>query len=261
MALIRLDHYSEYTRVNQQVYVLVPESKTLMQIPLQQRKVIWLMHGLSDDASTWQRFTNVEALAEVYGFIAVMPSVDRSFYLDFPNGRKYFSYLTEELPKYLKNLFQLDSPRENTYVAGISMGGYGAIKLALSQPERFRGAASFSGFLSLMGFVYDSGDHRIPELLPLFGERDTLLGGPHDPQVWLETLKASGKPIPELYISCGRQDDLYPLNQLFMHYCTQAGVPMHYYEEDNDHNWFFWGEQLKRLVETIYGKAEWDGQV
>ena len=113
------------------------------------RKVLYLLHGLSDDASAWQRYTSIETLAAAYGLVVVMPSVGRSFYIDQPNGQKYFTYLTEELPHYLADVFDLAPRREDTLIAGNSMGGYGAIKAAFCYPERYRAAASFSGVLSL----------------------------------------------------------------------------------------------------------------
>ncbi len=93
--------------------------------------MLYLLHGLSQDASAWQRYSSFETLADAYGLVVVMPSAGRSFYIDQPNGQRYFTYLTEELPQYLADVFGLAPRREDTFIAGSSMGGYGAFKAAL----------------------------------------------------------------------------------------------------------------------------------
>ena len=106
-------------------------------VAVAKRKVLYLLHGLSDDASAWQRYSCVETLATAYGLVVVMPSAGRSFYIDQPNGQGYFTYLTEELPHYLADVFGLAPRREDTFIAGNSMGGHGAFKAALLHPELY----------------------------------------------------------------------------------------------------------------------------
>src|SRR5512136_1624490 len=110
MALIRLDHVPETVKVCIPLYVILPDPGKMGEIPVARRKVLYLLHGLSDDASAWQRYTSIETLAAAYGLVVVMPSVGRSFYADQPNGQRYFTYLMEELPQYLKDVFGL-APR------------------------------------------------------------------------------------------------------------------------------------------------------
>ncbi len=145
MALLRIDHVPETVKVNLPLNVILPDPGKMGGVPVAKRKVLYLLHGLSDDASAWQRFTSIETLAAAYGLVVVMPSAGRSFYIDQPNGQKYFTYLTEELPHYLADVFGLAPRKEDTYIAGNSMGGYGAIKAALLRPELFSAAASLLG--------------------------------------------------------------------------------------------------------------------
>ncbi len=149
MALICIDHMPETVKINLPLNIIVPEPGRVGDIPIRRRKVLYLLHGLSEDASAWQRFTSIEALAYAYGLVVVMPSAGRSFYLDQPNGQLYFTYLTDELPRYLSDVFGLAPRREDTLIVGTSMGGYGAFKAAFMYPERYAAAASFSGVLSL----------------------------------------------------------------------------------------------------------------
>ena len=154
-------------------------------LPVAKRKVLYLLHGLSDDGSAWQRYTSIETIAALYGLVVVMPSVGRSFYTDQPNGQKYFSYLTDELPHYLKDVFGLSPHREDTLIAGNSMGGYGAFKAAFLHPELYSAAASFSGVLSLAFVTAYPNDPRRPEFEILFGDLEKLAGSEHDPAEWL----------------------------------------------------------------------------
>ena len=149
MALIQLNHVPETVKVCLPLYIILPDPGKIGDVPLQKRKVLYLLHGLSDNGSAWQRHTAIETLATDYGLVVVMPSFGRSFYTDQPNGQLYYTYLIEELPRYLKDVFGLDPKREDTLIVGNSMGGYGAFKAALNHPERFAAAASFSGALSL----------------------------------------------------------------------------------------------------------------
>jgi len=255
MALIRLDHVPETVKVNLPLYVILPEPGKMGGVPVRERKVLYLLHGLSDDGSAWQRYTSIETIAAAYGLVVVMPSVNRSFYIDQPNGQGYFSYLVEELPRYLSDVFGLQPRREDTFIAGVSMGGYGALKAALLRPELFSAAAVFSAVLSLEILKTHANDPRQAEFVHLFGDLGSLAGSPHDPAVWLKNAAAQpGQSLPRLFITCGKQDDLYPLSQLFRNGCAQLGIPIDYHEEDGRHDWFFWDAQIRRFLAAVLEK-------
>jgi putative tributyrin esterase len=222
-------------------------------VPVAKRKVLYLLHGLSDDASAWQRFTSIETLAAAYGLVVVMPSVGRSFYTDQPNGQAYFAYLTEELPRYLADVFGLTPRRTDTFIAGNSMGGYGAFKAALLHPELYAAAASFSGVLSLNILQLDPNDQRRKEFSLLFGDLDKLPGSEHDPATWLQRAAQNPSAVPYLFIAVGRQEDLYPLSGLFHNACQSLGVQSEYHEEDGRHDWFLWDRQLPQFLASILG--------
>jgi putative tributyrin esterase len=186
MALIRLDHVPQTVGVNLPLNIIMPDPGQMRDTPVRARKVLYLLHGLSDDASAWQRYTTIETAAAMYGLVVIMPSVGRSFYTDQPNGQRYFTYLTEELPQYLSDVFGLEPRREDTLIAGVSMGGYGAFKAALRYPERFAAAASISGVLSLEILRTLPNDPRQAEFAHVFGSLDKLAGGEHDPLTWLK---------------------------------------------------------------------------
>jgi S-formylglutathione hydrolase FrmB len=253
MAFIHIDHVPQTTKVNLPLNIIIPDPAQMKEIPVRMRKVLYLLHGLSDDASAWQRYSSIETYAARYGLVVVMPSVGRSFYIDQPNGQDYFTYLAEELPQYLSDVFNLSPTRENTAIAGNSMGGYGAFKIAFTYPQRFFAAASFSGFLSLAFLQANPDDPRIPEFAHLLGDLQKLTGSDLDPATWFR--KAAGNPsaLPRLFLSCGKKDDLYPLNCMVRDGMRQMNIPLEYYEEDAKHDWYFWDKEIQRFLSAIWG--------
>lgn len=255
MALIRMDHIPAAVKVNLPLNIIVPDPVRMNGMPVSARKVLYLLHGLGDDASAWQRYTSVEALAAAYGLVVVMPSAGRSFYIDQANGQRYFTYLTEELPEYLADVFGLSPRREDTLIAGNSMGGYGAMKAALLYPERYCAAASFSGAISLDILRLLPDDPRKAEFTALLGDLDKLPGGADDPLIWLQKTAAyrAETALPKLYIACGFQDDLYPLSVRFQQACRELGIEISYEEEDGGHDWKFWNRQLELFLHKTLG--------
>jgi S-formylglutathione hydrolase FrmB len=251
MALVHIDHVPESVQVNLPLNVILPNPGQMGTTPVAERKVLYLLHGLSDDASAWQRYTSIEPIAALYGLVVVMPSVGRSFYTDQPNGQRYFSYLTEELPHYLKDIFGLAPRREDTLIAGNSMGGYGAFKAALLRPELYAVAASFSGVLSTEFLISDPHDPRRDEFTHLFGDLEKLAGSEHDPAVWLQRAAQDPSRLPRLHIACGRQEDVYPLSGLFYAACQSLGIPAEYYEEDGNHDWYLWDRLIRRFLAGV----------
>jgi len=251
MALIHIDHVPETVKVNLPLNIILPDPGKMGGVAVARRKVLYLLHGLSEDASAWQRFTSIETVAAEYGLVVVMPSVGRSFYIDQPNGQNYFSYLTDELPQYLMDVFGLAPRRADTLLAGASMGGYGAFKAAFLRPELYSAAASFSGVLSLEILRINPNDPRREEFTVLFGDLEKLAGGEHDPAVWLQRAAKNPTGLPRLFIACGRQEDLYPLSVQYYAACQALGVNAEYYEEDSGHNWFFWDAQIRRFLAAV----------
>jgi putative tributyrin esterase len=253
MALIRIDHVPETVKVNLPLNIILPDPGKMEGVPVAKRKVLYLLHGLSGDASAWQRYSSIETLAAAYGLVVVMPSAGRSFYIDQPNGQYYFSYLTGELPQYLTDVFGLKPRREDTFIAGNSMGGYGAFKAALLHPELYAAAASFSGVLSLEILRLDPDDQRRHEFGILLGDLDRLPGSEHDPAVWLQHAAQNPSALPHLFIAVGRQEDLYPLSGMFHAACQSLGVQSEYHEEDGHHDWLLWDRQIRQFLAAILG--------
>ena len=249
MALIRMDHVPESIKLNLPLHLIVPDPGEMKGVALGERRVLYLLHGLSDDGSAWARYTRIEILARKYGLVVVMPSVGRSFYTDQANGQKYFTYLVEELPRYMLEVFGIQPVREKTLIAGLSMGGYGAMKAALLHPELYSAAGSFSGLLSLSILnLAPADDPRRKEFELLFGNLVDLPGSAHDPMAWLSAAVEKKVNLPRLYVSCGRQDDLYPLNLLFKSACEKLAIPLHFHETGGGHRWSLWDREIASFL-------------
>ena len=253
MAFLRIDHMPQTIKMNLPLNIILPDPGKFGDVPLSDRKVLYLLHGLSDDASAWPRFTSIETYASDYGLVVVMPSAGRSFYTDQPNRQKYFTYLVEELPHYLSGVFGLVPRRENTLIAGNSMGGYGAFKAALLHPELYFAAASLSGALSLDFPHAHLDDSRQAEFTYLFGDLGKLSGSDHDPAAWLKKRARNPAVLPKLYMCCGRQDDLLPANQQFFAASQELGVEIDYCEAEGRHDWLFWDQYILRFLATVLG--------
>lgn len=158
--------------------------------------VLWLLHGMSDDHTTWARRTSIERYAAEKGLAVIMPAVNLSWYQNMASGPRYGTFLREELPVIAQGFFPLSAARKDNYVAGLSMGGYGAFLLALSQPERFAAAASLSGALNPAGIAAERDERFRQVMQSAFGPTDKIGGGSSDLFALARKLIRSGARPP-----------------------------------------------------------------
>src|SRR5215207_9246851 len=160
MILNEVRFFSETLGLMSTMHVLLPQ-RTMAEAQRKRAskvRTLYLLHGHSDDHTSWQRWTSIERYAEGLNLAVVMPAVHLSFYNDMAHGGKYWQFISEEVPALVRDLFPLSSARRDNFVAGLSMGGYGAFKMALTHPERFAAAASLSGALDIRARVEDRGE-------------------------------------------------------------------------------------------------------
>ena len=176
MALVTCDFFSDVLEVGCSMTVVLPQPTEEQigvegdAVPRTDFPVLYLLHGLSDDHTAWLRYTSVERYAAAAGVAVVMPAVNRSFYANEVSGGRYWDYVAEELPQIVGNFFRVSQDPAQTYVAGLIMGGYGAMKLALTHPDRFAAAATLSGALDLDEL--SSRPERVDLFERIFGDID-----------------------------------------------------------------------------------------
>ncbi|QTH39859.1 esterase family protein [Cohnella sp. LGH] len=242
MALLQCSFVSETLEIAASMNVIIPQGEKRR--PL---KTLYLLHGLSDDHTIWCRRTSIERYADAYGIAVVMPAVNRSFYADMEHGAKYWTFVSEELPRLARSFFPLSNRREDNFAAGLSMGGYGALKLGLSHPDRFAAVASLSGAVDVNRLVAEGFAGDIKNIV---GDTNSVVGTSIDLFALAERVAdQSGSPM--LYQCCGTEDFLYEDNIRFRDHCRKLGLPLTYEEEPGDHEWGYWDLKIQKVLSWL----------
>lgn len=260
MALLKCSFFSESIGMGTDVFVIAPQTAS-RQIGLTGRgspegcPVLYLLHGLSDDHSTWIRRTNIERYAAETGIAVVMPDAHRSFYTNQRNTLRYWQYVSEELPEIIGRFFKFSTKQQDTFAAGLSMGGYGALKLALNHPDRFAAAGCFSSVIRPWRFA-DLAPDLATEIKMIFGDNQESGPGTENDPLHLAALHAARKTsLPQLYLACGTEDFLYQENLLFKAHLEKLGVPFEFHEGPGTHEWGFWNTQIHAFLAFLKEKS------
>ena len=251
MALLECHYKSEVLDMEQPFNVILPQISMSDNENMSKKfPVLYLLHGLSDDHTAWVRKTNIERYAAQYNLAVVMPNVNRSFYADMKYGLNYYTYITKEIPHIVQSYFPISDKREDNFIAGLSMGGYGAFMIALRNPEKFSAAASLSGALDLTVFL-DMNDERIaPMTEMLFGSPEEFINSDYNLVRLLS--KTSKKNLPRLFQCCGTEDYIYPLNESFRAAANKFGIDLTYEEGPGEHEWGYWDANIQRVLRWIF---------
>ncbi|GHU86849.1 tributyrin esterase [Spirochaetia bacterium] len=253
MALVHTHFYSAALGMQRTIDVVLPQSASGIGVGGTESggniPVLYLLHGWSDDHTIWQRRTSIERYALEKGLAVIMPGSDLGFYTDMKYGYDFWEFFSNELPQIVAEFFpRLSTKREDTFVAGLSMGGFGALKLGINCPERFAAAASLSG---LTDPLWQYRANRVNEdWLNIFGEEDEIRGSSSDIHFKLEELIASGKPMPRFYQTCGTEDFLYEINVAFRDRFKDR-IDLTYHEEPGIHEWGYWDRNIQRIINWL----------
>ena len=249
MALITLNFYSQSLGMQSEVLVIMPQQFSQGEIGITKNvsdtayKTLYLLHGLSDDHTIWLRRTSIERYAAEYGICVVMPCAGRSFYCDMKDGMAYYTYIAKELPAIIREFFHVSHKREDTFVAGLSMGGYGALKIALKEPDSFCAAAALSPCCDLKAARFES------ILQSIFGKPEM----PKEEDVcFLAKLQEDNPNKPRLYVAMGTEDFLYNNIQPFRKQLENSSYDFTYLEKPTDHNWAFWDSQIQDVLKWMF---------
>jgi S-formylglutathione hydrolase FrmB len=207
--------------------------------------VMFLLHGLSDDHTIWSRRTSIERYVEGLPLIVVMPNGGRGWYCDAVNGSAYETAIATELPRIIEAYLPT---RPGWCVTGLSMGGYGAAKLAMKYPTRFRSGHSHSGAMLYGSLKFEEsrfkdrvGADVQPELVRILGVDPR--GGPNDLLAISKALAPANRP--HFRFDCGVDDFLLDENRQFRDHLENIGFPHDYEEFTGDHSWPYWDEHVQ----------------
>ena len=262
MASARIDFCSDCLRRMVTFQMVIPNDLPKMWTegnPHYQRpmKTLFLLHGYTGSAADWIYGSRIQELAGNYNLAVVCPAGENSFYLDGPEtGRRYASYVGEELVQYVRNTFGLAGKMEDTYIGGLSMGGFGAIHTALQFNHNFVKAFGLSSAL----IVHDI-EHMQPgggnpvanyEYYRLaFGDLDQLPGSINNPEELIRRHQEKGERIPAIFMACGTEDGLLENNRSFRDFLKEKGVEHVYHESAGIHNWDFWNQYLEPALQWM----------
>ncbi len=257
MALLHVNFFSNVLGMCMDMDVILPQ-KTHGQIGMEGQgaggryKTMYLLHGMSDDQTIWQRRTSIERYVSKLGIAVVMPTTHLAFYTDTTYGMKYWTFLSRELPGICREFFpQMSDKRQDTLAAGLSMGGYGAWKLGLGASDTFGAAASLSGALDIVE-DYRRNMTEQPENVPLFagifGSVEQLEGSDNDLLSMAERLAGQHTNLPRLYAWCGTEDFLYQGNLKAWQRVKNLGFDLTSSAAPGDHQWKYWDAQIKEVL-------------
>jgi putative tributyrin esterase len=261
MILTEVKFYSETLTLQSTMHVLLPQRSLVdaQKKPRKKIRTLYLLHGHSDDHTAWQRWTSIERYAEGLNLAVVMPAVHLSFYNDMAHGGKYWQFISEEVPAVVRDLFPLSSDRKDNYVAGLSMGGYGAFKLALTHPERYTAAASLSGALDIRAVTSPRSDRNnriwLAEMRTVFGDLSKVPGSKHD-LFTLAKKVAKGRVKPRLYQCCGTEDHLYADNIRFRDMISKLPLDLTYEEGLGEHVWAYWDKMIQNVLAWMFPREK-----
>lgn len=206
--------------------------------------VLYLLHGLSDDHTIWLRRTRLEMYVSAAPLIVVMPDGYRGFYTDNEQGPAFGRYIGEELIDTVDRYFPTIRKREGRAIGGLSMGGYGALRTALTYPEKFASANSHSGAVMMGSRSWDLKEHRLPvgEMQRVFGKEPA--GTRHDLLHLAREVQRKRK-LPKLFLDCGTEDFLLEDNREFHTRLKSLRVPHAYTEHPGAHNWDYWDLHIR----------------
>ncbi len=267
MALVKVNFGSRVLGMDVTCDVILPQKATrLIGMETAEREggtpVLWLLHGASDDETIWQRRTSIERYAAPLGLAVVMPGVQLSSYADMAHGGKYYTFVSKELPEVMHAFFGFSMKREDNFIAGLSMGGAGCMKIGLANPEKYAAIGCMSaGITNRAPTKRRPKDARAAKRQEMtYGNRN-LVGTEEDPEYQAKSIIAEGKPIPRIYHTCGASDFLteraHYTRDFFLSF---EGNPFDYtYEEDpGAHTWEYWDEHIQHFLKFIGLEAQSD---
>ena len=213
-------------------------------------KALYLLHGKRQNHTAWLRYSTLEKQVTGLPLAVIMPQAHLSWYSDMKYGRRYLSFISRELPALCGNMFNLSPRSEDRFIAGLSMGGYGAIKAALAEPYTFGGVMSLSGVLDIDA-VYDRADPGNIEYA--IGTREEKANTPDD-------LFAAAKHYPKdtnsrFYVYCGTEDERLDHARRWRDHAKGCGIQVQYSESPGAHTWDYWESCIPDMLKFAMGEG------
>ncbi len=258
MAFMELKIHSDCLGHGVSVNVIIPQyAETIIGMDGKEEanfKTLYLLHGLSDDHTAWARRTSIERYAAERCLAVVMPCVDRSWYTDTVYGAKYFSFITDELPYIMRKIFRgMSDKREDNFIGGLSMGGYGAMKACLTYPDKYFGCIALSGAFDIENMARNL---ITDEWKYIFGmnEPEELRETKHDVFHLARVAAENGVKPPKIYMWCGYGDFIHESSEKMDKVLTDCGIDHLYEKSEGDHSWGYWDKYVCHGIDYVLGE-------
>ncbi len=258
MAIIQCNFISSSLMRTVPIQVVLPTDKLMPSASKEQKpfKTLYLLHGILGNYTDWVSGTRIQRWAEDHNLAVVMPSGDNSFYVDnAKSGNFYGRFIGQELVDFTRRSFPLSHKREDTFIGGLSMGGYGSIVNALQHPETFGAVCALSAAL-IVPEVHTHTEYTDNPFTnrgyyeAIFGDIDQVVGGPNDPDALAEKLKDSPEK-PRFFMACGTEDGLIHPNHAFRDHLQALGFEVTWLEGPGGHEWDFWDTYIRKALDWL----------
>lgn len=224
--------------------------------PGQKLKTLYLLHGANGCNSDWLNYTRIALWARQRNLAVIMPNGENSFYVDEKEGRSFYSkYICEDLLNYTRNLFPLSDKREDTFICGLSMGGYGAVTNGLKYWQTFGYIAGLSSAFRVETYAdaVDGSDvfylASRGYLKRTFGDLSKVAGSDMDYRTL--ALSVPREHFPHMYLCCGTEDSLLPANRAYHKFLADHQLPVTYEEGPGGHDWDFWNTFILKILNWL----------
>lgn len=262
MAVLEVNFVSEALMRTVPMHVILPVDKLPM--PGRKRpevkpfKTLYLLHGILGNYTDWLYGTRIQRWAEEKNLAVVMPSGDNASYVDRAPAHNYYGeFVGKELVEITRKMFRLSEKREDTFIGGLSMGGYGALRNGLKYSDTFGYIAALSAahMLEHLEELDENGmyfaQNKSFRQATFGSDLRSASQSDMNPRILIEHIKSTGGKFPEMYIACGRQDGLLEDNRQFVQFLNAQGINVTYDEEDGSHEWDFWDRQIKKVLDWL----------
>lgn len=260
MALLQVNFLSQTLKRTVPIQVVLPSDKILSYDGCTGKarpfKTLYLLHGLLGNYTDWLTNTNIQRLSEERNLAVVMPSGENSFYVDqlLPNNN-FGEYIGRELVEITRKMFPLSHRREDTFIAGLSMGGFGAVRNGLKYYDTFGYIGVFSGAVQVFELPPDKPGRALFGEDAIFGELSLAAASDKNPRIafqqMAQALHGDTAAYPKIYMACGEQDSLLTANQSLRDFLIQNGADVLWRQSPGGHTWDFWHAQINQLMDWL----------
>ena len=259
MALIQVNFFSNTLRRTVPIQVILPVDKRRedSRVIPERFKTLYLLHGIYGNNTDWVSGSRIQRWAEERNLAVVMPSGDNSFYVDRPESKNcYGAFVGQELVEITRKMFPLSTKRADTFIGGLSMGGYGAVRNGLKYHDTFGAIISLSGVLDFLDapekYCKAAGPVDQAFMESVFGSLDAAVTSDFNPSVLLGLLAQDKiSALPKIYLGCGTEDDLLPASRHYRKLFMDAGFDVTYAETPGGHDWDFWDDQILKVLNWL----------